>query len=572
VHRPDTDSDRRLARQLLLGRIQLALGWAFLVTFVAFAVWGRFPVPYRDDWDWLSAYLTRPMTISGLLEPHNEHMIPLPRVLFAVQYWLEGASFRLSFLIALSAQLLIGWVFWRQIRERWPNDVAMRSFAWGVAAIALFITYQLQSIVFVAAILFPLVQMFVVLACHAAARASSEDDRGHRRRWVAAFCASLAAALTTTNGLVAPGIVALFAIGRRRRSNTWILIALLLLQAACVATYVIFVRRPWDRAPTAPGQGWAATSATTLLEFFLSFFSSGLVYGGPAIGVAIGTLVFVAGVACLFATARDGARSRAVERFACGLLLFTMASAAMTTVGRAQFGIVQAAQSRYATYTLVYWSAMVIWMLSRLDRRDDARGHWKPRLMGLGIVVAVGGLAIQLFVGLVWIAKKDNLRLAALTLATGVDDQEWVSTLHPLVQSVYTARALMIADGKWRLTDPRIGTGQGVPVSNCDGDVHLSGAAGGAGWRVAAVIHTRSQEALIVDRSGIAIGLAEVAPVVDTPNPSQMDVVTAVWRRLRGQAASSDRWVGLARVGAGPPYTLLAMDESGHAECQLPAR
>jgi hypothetical protein len=573
VHRPDTPDDRRIARELLLGRIQLALGLTFLGSFVAFAVRGRFPVPYRDDWDWLSAQLTRPMTISGLFEPHNEHLIPLPRLLFGLQYSTEGTSFLLSFLIALLAQLSIGWVFWRQIRGRWSGDAAMRAFAWGTAAVSLFVTYQLQSIVFVAAILFPLVQLFVVLACHAAADASTNREEPRRmQRWAVALGASLAAALTTTNGLVAPGIVALFALGRRRRADKWMLAALVLLQVACVATYVLLVRRPWDRAPTAPGQGWSFTSARAMLEFFLSFFSSGLLYSGAAIGVAAGTAVFIAGVWCLAVTAREGARSRDVERFACGLLLFTMASAAMTTVGRAQFGIAQAAQSRYATYTLVYWSAVVVWMLSRLDGRLNF-ARWKVKVMAAGVVVAAFGLVVQAFVGLVWIAKKDHLRLAALTLATGVDDAEWVSTLHPIADSVYRARALLVADGKWRLADPRIGTGQAVSVSNsCDGEVHLDRANGVAGWRVTGVLHNQSDEVLIVDRDGIAVGLAEAAPVVAVPNPSQMDVVSGVWRELTRQVRNGDHWIGLARVGAGPPYTAVALDEDGRAECQLPAR
>ena len=77
--------DHRLDARLLIARIQLGTGLLFLVSFVVFAIWGRFPVPYRDDWDWLNFHLTSSVTFSSLFVPHNEHMIPLPRLIFAAQ-------------------------------------------------------------------------------------------------------------------------------------------------------------------------------------------------------------------------------------------------------------------------------------------------------------------------------------------------------------------------------------------------------------------------------------------------------------------------------------------------------
>ena len=430
----------------------------------------------------------------------------------------------------------------------------MRWFAAGLATVCLFLTYQLQSVVFVAAILFPLVQLFAVFACDAAAKASAEDASSDgafsspAMLWALALSAAVAAALTTTNGLVAPAIVALFGLTNRRRTPAWVLVAL----AACLVSYVAIyfeaAGRPWER--TLPGPG--PQPVASLVEFFLSFFSSGLVYGGRAAGVGLGCLVFAAGCFCLLITGRDGARRPQVERFACGLLLFTIASAAMTTFGRAQFGVVQAAQSRYATYTLVYWSALIVWALSRLDRNDGGT-RLKVPVMATTTAVTISALLVQVFVGLVWIAKKDNLRAAALALETGVDDEEWVSTLHPITQTIYSTRALLVARGAWELGSPMMGAAQGLSTSTaCDGSIQLVKAAGGPGWRAAGVLHTGAESAVIADRAGIAIGLAEPAPVVAVPNPSQMDVVRAVWRQVTGNDTSDDRWFGLARLGAGP--------------------
>ena len=82
--------------------------------------------------------------------------------------------------------------------------------------------------------------------------------------------------------------------------------------------------------------------------------------------------------------------------------------------------------------------------------------------MAAAAVLTTGALLVQIFVGLVWAAKADNLRAAALALETGVDDEEWVSTLHPLTAVIYTTRALLVAQGAWKFGNPRIGTGAGA--------------------------------------------------------------------------------------------------------------
>ena len=185
-----------------LAHLQLVLGFAFVLSFVFFSVWARFPIPYRDDWYWLGWLLRRPVSLRTLFEPHNEHLIPLSRLLVALQYWLEGSRTHLIFVVALTAQLVVGWIFWCEIRRRWPADKTTTAFVFGTAAVCLFFSHQLQSIVFMAAVLFPLVQVFAVLSIAAELNAS---EPGKGPGWlVAASLAAAGAALTTTNGLVVP--------------------------------------------------------------------------------------------------------------------------------------------------------------------------------------------------------------------------------------------------------------------------------------------------------------------------------------------------------------------------------
>lgn len=197
-----------------LARWQFVLGLTTLAVFIVFSIVARFTVPYRDDWDWLNAILTAPMSLRWLFAPHNEHVIPLARIIHAWQYRLEGGQGWGLLVIAMLAQLGIGAIFWFEIGQRWSGDA--RLFLTGLVTVFLFSTFQLQSIVFPAAILFPLVQLFALIAFTALLNASDATSR--RTRWVqAATLATWLAALTTTNGFAAAPALALIAWRQQQR-------------------------------------------------------------------------------------------------------------------------------------------------------------------------------------------------------------------------------------------------------------------------------------------------------------------------------------------------------------------
>jgi hypothetical protein len=544
---------------LLLPNVQLAIGLLYLASFVGFAMRGRFKFPYRDDWDWLRVLLTRPLTLPYLFEPHNEHVIPLPRVLFALQFKLEGTTGYLLFGIALATQIVIGLMFWRQIRTRWPAQPDMRRFAMGLAAVNVFFTYQLQSIVLVAGVLFPLVLMFAVVACAAAVS----------RSWPVVIAATVGAMLTTTNGLIVPFVIAVLVAASPRPGRMWVLFAVL--QAASIGGYLAVMTVPWNHAPVPAAQAWAWTSPTTALSFFLAFFSSAMTYAGPVAGVLAGTVCFAVACSALW-DVFVGRREQAlpIERFAAALLLFTIVTAAMTTVGRAQFGVLQAAQSRYASFTVVFWAALIVWALSRFEA-TSLWSRWKRGVMAFAIACTIAGLAAQVFGGILWVAKADNLMFAEQTLAAGVDDDTWIATLHPEMHRVYEARALLMTASRWDLTDERVGSAVGpLPNVACVGSMRSFPALPGPGWRVEGNLSARGSRAIVAGTRGTITGVAMRAPIVDVANPMQMDVVTAVWHRIVEGRPSPPKWGGFARPDDGDPSLLIVVGDDDRPECQIP--
>src|SRR5262249_10040006 len=150
---------------------------------------------------------------------------------------------------------------------RWSPDPSR--FVWGATAVLGWSTFQLQSVVFGAATIFPLVLLWALLAFQAALNAT-EPRRSSPRWLLGAAVAAIAAALTTTNGLVVPLIVAWLLWARRARIQT--IAAFASATAIGLALYLIFVATAVAASPL------PAPSAMAMLGFFLAFFGTALGY------------------------------------------------------------------------------------------------------------------------------------------------------------------------------------------------------------------------------------------------------------------------------------------------------
>jgi hypothetical protein len=559
-------SPHSTSRDARIALAQLAIGLAFFLSFVLFAIRARFPVPYRDDWDWLAWLLTRPLTFRTIFEPHNEHMIPLPRLLAALQFWLEGSGSHLVFAVALASQFVLGWLFLREIARRWPGDRTARSFAIGATAVCLFFSHQLQSFVFMAAILFPLVQIFAVAAV--AGALNGTEPGAKRTFWlVVTALAAACAALTTTNGLVTPLILALV-LWVRRGSRTevaaWAATGL-----AGLGAYVLLVGRPWLHALPPAGSNWTIPSPGEMLAFFFTFFPSALAYGSLKAAVALGAALFALECFSLVDLARRREAAPRIEVFAVCVMLFATASAAMAAPARAQFGALQAAQSRYASYAMTCNAGLLLWSLSRVY----SSGWWSRWRTTATLVTVVATAAIfigHLFIGQVWIAKADNIAFVKHALLAQVDDDAWIATLHPLTPIVYGTAERLRARGDGLVVDPRIGKPwpESPALEACNGTLALDSLGPNVGWRSTGALAANATSGLIVDSGGVVRGFAGPAPLVEEPNPTEPQVVDVVLHSLGRPAPERAPWLGFAQRGAGGPYTFYALAEGERPICR----
>src|SRR5262249_28322517 len=154
------------------------VGAGFVATFVVSAFLARFRFPYRDDWDWLAWRLSGPVTLERLLVPHNEHLIPLPRLILALQFWLEKSRSDVMFAVSLIAILATAALVANEARKHDWLSSASRHIAVGFGLALLLLNWQLQSVVFAAAIAFPLVELCAVAAIVCILNASDSVTRG----------------------------------------------------------------------------------------------------------------------------------------------------------------------------------------------------------------------------------------------------------------------------------------------------------------------------------------------------------------------------------------------------------
>jgi hypothetical protein len=544
-------------------RTEWAIGLIVFGLFCAFSVAARFRAPYRDDWDWLNAMLAAPVSWQWLFAPHNEHVIPLARLLHLLQYRMEGGQGVTLFAMAVCAQVAIGAVYWREVRLRWTGDD--RLFLTGLVTAILFSTFQLQSIVFSAAILFPLVQLFALLAT--AAILNAHDDRARSAVWTLAAVLGMAGAiLSTTNGFSVPIIIGLVALRQQRRP--WLAAACVVTALSCIAGYALHVGVPWHHGPPPAGQRWGAPSVSALAAYFLTFYGSALAYANIPLAIVVGTALFVMAAFAILRTIVDGQDAPRVEWFATAVMLFACASDAMATVGRAQFGAIQAAQSRYGTFAFAFHAALALWTVSRvLDR-----GH-RPALERAALPVLIVSLALipaNAFVGTVWKAKADNITSAGLAVSTGVADDEWVATLHPLTNVVYEASRRLSAVHDPVAFDSEIGRVLDRPAATvcAAGAADMTAIPAGPGWRVRAALVPGAAAGLVVDRSGTIVGRLADAPLITRPNPLEPVVVALVLDAYRHGTRASG-FLGFARPGAGAPYAVYPIDGEDRPMCRI---
>jgi hypothetical protein len=369
----------------------------------------------------------------------------------------------------------------------------------------------------------------------------------------AGVCCVLAM-LCVTNGLAVPFILAGLALFLRLPYAVLVFLAIGL--AGASARYAL------GGVP----ESALVASLPAILRFTLATLagpvaslSTGLAFGAGAV-----FLILAAIVCWRFVRTRAKAP---VDTVVVGSVAFAIAGGFLTAIGRAQFDPSIAAESRYTELAALGWAGLLLALPAGFTLRRV--GHTAAVLLA---GVAIFGFPVQLFVGRVWTAKADHLAVAGLTLATGVDDGEWISRIHPLGPSlIYPVLPLLRDRGVAFLSFPE--AGQRVTTSttapSCDGRVEAFNTLGSSpSLRISGQLRNRGTTLRLLDGESRAQGRALPAPAAEHAFAHANDFVWAELEILSGRIDTEGRWLGVSNRGSGPPYQAELIDDNGTLVCR----
>lgn len=527
----------------------LGAGLFFGITFVHFSLRARFTVPYADDWSLLSS--RRQELITALFQPHNEHIMTVPRLLVWADFWIWGWPGYASYAAALLSHAAVIAVFLGVSRSSGYTPLENRLLI-GWVLVTTCTTYALQGAVFPAAVNFPLVLGFGAVAM---ALVSCSPFTTSSTWWaLAALPPALLAMFSVSNGLAVPIVLAGLSICLRRPR---------VVTAAFIGLVVLGAGTRYLLAGVPPSA--FAGSFTAVAAFALSVLAGPLGSLSPRLAASVGAVIAVCGVLAGWRLLRSSSKTP-IEALVAGSFAFAGVSAAMTAIGRAQFDPSVAAESRYWELASIAWACLPYLLI----RPGSMAGRVVPTVAVVMPTLALVALPAQVFVGRVWATKADHLRIAGLTLTTEVRDDEWIWTLHPLGDTAIGPALPLLRDRDVAfLRFPERGeTVPGEAAPSCEGEpVRAFESSATDGLRIQAWIDQHGRAIRIVDRESRARGLAWPAPPVSDPRATANDLVWAQVDILAGRVSPKGHWLGLSARGAGEPYTAQLLGEAGQVIC-----
>ena len=404
-------------------RLTPALFSGFAVVFVLLVLIkvhsGFDAVPFWDMYNGALAFYHR--FISGdwlsLWEPHNEHRIVLTKLAFVVDFNLLDGTTRFLWYLNLVLAGLVALVLVGFLRQM-PSG---GTFAWMPAFLVavsfselqkenLYWSFQSQ---FFLAFLLPLAALYLALL-------SLTRPERSTTYFVASTGLGILSIGTMANGILALPVLTFYALLTRM---SWQRVALL---AGLSVIGFAFYFHGLPENPDAP------SALTVLRDSPVTFAHYVLTYlGGPfkKIGNRFTPVFGLVLVVLAFRAAwkhMPRGRSGAAEIALLGFMGYILLTALVTSIGRVQFGVVQALSSRYATPNLMNWCVLLLlylpWLSATPERAVKATRAFLV-LLFLFFVVQLSAL------------KPDKMatdRLgAALALELGIPDQDQVIHVYP---------------------------------------------------------------------------------------------------------------------------------------------
>lgn len=382
------------------------------------------PLPFWDGWIQVmySAEGGNPLTLDWIWSQYNEHRMPIPKLfLLADLHWFHATQVFLLcsiFAILLLQLLVFAWMLralggWRG--SLWRTGV-------GLSAFCLFCLSQWENLTWGMQVCFVLPGLFASLAFIGLLQYWTTNWQSPQSRHWGYLLLSIAGALCASwcyaNGNLLWPILVVAALFLR-------------LDLPAVLTYVVagtLSTTLYLYGYIRPASNTSIGSMPANAKYLAAYFGSSWVGTSQHYRLAEGIGLIGFGLAFFFVL---GLRSYLVDRRVLSiqlilLMLFCLASGAVTTLGRSQLGVPQAFSSRYQTVALFFWCCLGLLVLDSLSRLKFSGNR--------ALLIAQAALLVIMIVGASYAGtplirariRGFRLNAGAMSLATDITDRDQV--------------------------------------------------------------------------------------------------------------------------------------------------
>ena len=309
-----------------------------------------------DEWDSIDFFdrlRQGTVTFHDFIRQHNEHRILFPRLVFALDLALSEARNTINLASILVCQALHVLLFHRLISIG-AQDRLLKWTLTSFVTLMLFSIVQKENFVWAFQIQFVGVFLFFTLAASMLSAAQAPSAGGTRWPSIAAgFFFGAGAALVMSNGVAALLCIAFVFAAARLFNRLTAAIAL------CGLVLLVCYAATFTPNPGHTPLGFAAQHPLIFIQYVSTYL--GCVFAPLGLKVAFGAgLLGVTGTAVALLALFTGRLERNRTNLTLvAILVFVGLTAALTAIGRSSFGLEQAASSRYATPSAVFWAAAV---------------------------------------------------------------------------------------------------------------------------------------------------------------------------------------------------------------------
>ena len=422
----DSSLSTVLSYLILLGGLTIVVVTGYMVV-VSYS-----RLPFAESWLQISvgAQGRSPVSPGWLWQQHLEHRFPIPKLFLAVDLWLFHASqkFLLAsiFTIQLLQMTLLGWSM--RALGGWRGALWRTGF--GLAAFCLFFPSQWETFVFSFEVIFVLSALFATISFIALLlywMKSQQEPAASQGPWIfllLSILAALGATFSLANGnLVWPLLVAAALLLRLRLSA---ILVLIISGTAGILTYFHHYISP----PGSVSLGTTLQAPARTLEYLATYLGASwtATYNRSAMFYGIAGLVLLLSLIPRFRLPVETSRVFSVELLL--ILMFCLGTAGITALGRTSSGLDQAFSSRYQTFALLFWWALLMLLLLPWFRGSRAQFTTAIAQACL-LAIMVGG--IHLAGDAVRKARMHGFELdvAAIALMTDIPDRAQLQDIYP---------------------------------------------------------------------------------------------------------------------------------------------